>query len=205
MALQALLGEKCSLRSWHAREVVERAADCTAIQFSLPGATVMIDVSDPVALRAEAERRLRLRDRGVMSFGEATPPAPDPVELARVERQASIDEKTEQLEVVKRFRVCGFFVYNLSQARASKQTPGLADLYCVHRELPLALWWESKRQVGGKYSDAQREFKAHNDRCGVLCLGGDRYDVERFLVERRLARIDAAGVIEPIPTDNLPV
>jgi hypothetical protein len=141
----------------------------------------------------------------VRAFGDPTPPAPDPAELARIERDAGVLEKTEQLEVVKRLRVCGFIVYNLSQARASKQTPGLADLYCVHRELALALWWESKRQVGGKYSDAQREFKAHNDRCGVLCLGGDRYDVERFLVERKLARIDAHGVIEPIPTDKLPI
>lgn len=165
----------------------------------------MIDVSDPIALRAEAERRLQLRARGVSSFGEPAPPAPDPEELARIERQASIDEKSEQLEIVKRFRVCGFVVYNLSQSRASKQTPGLADLYAVHRDRPLALWWESKRQVGGKYSDAQREFKAHNDRCGVLCLGGDRYDVERFLVERKLAYIGAGGELEPIPTDNLPI
>lgn len=165
----------------------------------------MIDVSDPAALRTEAERRLQLRARGVSSFGDPTPPAPDPEQLARIERDERVLEKTEQGEIVKRLRVCGFIVYNLSQARASKQTPGLADLYCVHRELALALWWESKRQVGGEYSDAQREFKAHNDRCGVLCLGGDRYDVERFLVERKLAYIGAGGELEPIPTDRLPI
>jgi hypothetical protein len=165
----------------------------------------MIDLNDPAAVRAEAARRQSFRDRGIMSFDDPAPPAPDPEQLARIERQASVDEKTEQLEITKRLRVCGFVVYNLSQARASKQTPGLADLYCVHRDAPIALWWESKRQVGGKYSDAQREFKAHNDRCGVLCLGGDRYDVERFLVERNLARIGSNGVIEPIPQDKLPI
>lgn len=157
----------------------------------------MIDVSDLVALAAEAKRRQGLRARGVSTFGDPTPdPAP---ELSA--RDANVLEKTEQLEVRKRFVVCGFTVYSLSQARASKQTPGIADQLFVHRVLPIALWWETKRQVGGVYSTAQLEFKADMERCGITCRGGDRYDAERYLVETGWARIGVGGAFEPIPSE----
>lgn len=40
------------------------------------------------------------------------------------ERNATILEKTEQLEIGKRLIVCRFRVYVLSQPRATKQSPG---------------------------------------------------------------------------------
>lgn len=123
-------------------------------------------------------------------------PAPDPAALAQAARDAAVLEKTEQVEVRKRFVACGFDVYNLSQARAAKQTPGLPDLWFMHRALPIAVWWETKRQVGGVHSEAQRTFAADCDRCKVNYGTGDRYDAERWLVERGIAGV-LAGAFEP--------
>lgn len=143
---------------------------------------------------------IRLRDAGVgldAAEHEATRrygPRPVPT------RDERIREKDEQHEVTKRFRVCGFTVRNLSQARASKQAPGLPDLFITHDTKPRALWWETKRQVGGKYSDAQRAFKADCQRCGVICEGGDRYAAESWLVLHGHATIGSDGKITRVGT-----
>ena len=128
------------------------------------------------------------------------PPAPDP---ALSPRDATILEKTEQGEVRKRFVPCGFKVYSLSQARAAKQTPGLGDLWIVHTVLPIALWWETKRQVGGEYSTDQRDFAAECARCGVGYGTGDRFDAEVYLIGIGRAAV-VHGVFEPIPWDGHP-
>lgn len=103
-------------------------------------------------------------------------PAPTP------EADPRVLEKKEQHEIIKRLRVCRFKVYSLSQARASKQTPGLPDLWCAHETLPIAFWWESKRQVGGELSTAQVEFRAECERAGIPYGTGDRYAVEERLI-----------------------
>lgn len=159
----------------------------------------MIDLTDPAALRAEAERRAKLREQGASSFGDPTPPAPTltPEQLAQQQRDANAREKEEQWEVTKRFRVCGFKVRSTSQARASKIAPGIPDLIIHHRDAPIFLFWESKRQVGGKYSDAQLEFREDCERAAITCIGGDRYDAERYLVSIGRAWITAGGVFEP--------
>jgi hypothetical protein len=130
----------------------------------------------------------------------ADAPDPAPVESAR---DAAVDEKAEQRAVWGRFTVCGFHGYWLSQARASKQTPGLPDLWFVHRIKPVALWWETKRQVGGEHSDAQIEFAAECSRAGVGYGTGDRYHAEQWLVAHGFAQL-VNGVLEPIPHDGLP-
>lgn len=123
-------------------------------------------------------------------LGMTAPVAPEPA------RDDRVLEKEEQREVVKRFRVCGFNVYSTSQARAAKVTPGIPDLWLVHCEQPIALWWETKRQVGGQHSDAQLDFAAECVRCGVPYGSGDRYDAECWLIEHELAEY-AGGVFEP--------
>jgi hypothetical protein len=175
----------------------------------------VIDVSDTAALRAEAERRQRLRAQGATTFETS-----DSVHSAgfvhdrlnknghceqkpAIIRDASIDEKTEQLEVRKRFVVCGFRVYNLSQPRASKQSAGLPDLWLMHERLPIALWWESKRQVGGKFSSEQLDFARLAKQAGIGYGSGDRYDAERYLVSIGRAEL-VNGVLEPIPYDGHP-
>lgn len=139
--------------------------------------------------RAKAEQVARLNG--------AAPPAPDPGAAAESQRKADALEKDEQREVWKRFTVCGFRGYWLSQARETKQTPGLADLWFAHRALPIALWWETKRQVGGRHSEAQKDFAEECIRCGIPYGTGDRFDAERWLIERGLAR-HLAGAFEPV-------
>jgi len=123
------------------------------------------------------------------------PPAPDPAQVRRAERDARVLENKEQLEVRKRFHVCGFESWNLSQARRSKQTPGLADLWLMHVERGVALWWETKRQVGGKHSPAQLRFAAGVRACKVGYGTGDRHDAEDWLIAHGFAH-RVGGVFE---------
>jgi hypothetical protein len=121
-------------------------------------------------------------------------------ETARAEearRDASIDEKAEQRAVVSRLRAFGFVVYSLSQARAAKQTPGIPDLWIVHRRLAWAGWFETKRQVGGKHSTAQLEFRSECDATGVNYRTGDRHVAELLLIELGLAERGPDGNLEP--------
>ena len=123
---------------------------------------------------------------------------------ALVARDARVLEKEEQAEIVRRFRAFGFKVYNLSQPRATKQTPGLPDNYCVHTRLPIAFFWECKRQVGGQLSPAQIDFR---DECRRCCVGygtGDRYAAEEHLILLGLAVRLPDGTLHPAPGDPIP-
>ena len=53
-------------------------------------------------------------------------------------------EKRAQGHVVKNLRMLGFFVSSFSQARASKQTPGIPDLFVCHARYGVSLWIEMK-------------------------------------------------------------
>lgn len=139
----------------------------------------------------------RARAEQVAIANGARPPAPDPAAARQAARDAAVREKDEQREVWKRFVACGFAGYWLSQARETKQTPGLADLWFMHRDRALALWWETKRQRGGRHSDAQREFAELCARTATRYGTGDRYDAERWLVEHGLAVV-IGGVLEPV-------
>ena len=140
--------------------------------------------------KAEASARAKL---GTSSEAPATPT-----------RDERVLEKAEQAEVVKRFRAFGFKVYNLSQARATKQTPGLADLWCAHTRHPIAFWWETKRQVGGEHSPAQIDFRAECYRCCVGYGTGDRYAADEHLILLGLAIRLADGTLHPAPGDPIP-
>jgi hypothetical protein len=126
--------------------------------------------------RADAEAQVRKQ------LPHLTPPAP--VEVTRDER---VLEKAEQVEIRKLFIAHGFTIYNLSQARASKQTPGLPDLYAFHTREPFSTWWETKRQVGGALSPAQREFQEHCQRTRTTYGCGDRWAAAEFLVQHHFA------------------
>lgn len=131
--------------------------------------------------------RERAEFRATQEFG----PVPD-------SRDPAIDEKREQAEVVKRFRAFGFHVYTLSQPRATKQTPGLPDLWCAHNTQPIAFWWETKRQVGGELSSVQVEFQAECHRCGVGHGVGDRYAADDHLILLGLAERLPDGSLYPV-------
>jgi hypothetical protein len=142
-----------------------------------------------------------LRAQGVpLALAESTArrecglPAPD----LCTQRDANVLEKAEQAEVTKTFRAFGFDVYSLSQPRATKQSPGLPDLWCVHRERPIAFWWETKRQVGGRLSPAQMLFQESCQRCDVGYGTGDRHAAADHLIALGLAFMTAIATLEPI-------
>ena len=107
-------------------------------------------------------------------------------------------EKSEQAEVVKMYSSYGCHVYNLSQARATKQTPGLPDLY-VFRP-PHAWWHESKRPVSGNPSPAQKLFSEECLASFVNHTMGGLAAARATLVRIGAARwvSDPRGDIEPI-------
>jgi hypothetical protein len=114
-------------------------------------------------------------------------------------------EKAEQLEVQKVFRAFGGRVYSLSQARASKQTPGLGDLFVVFPEL-VSFWFETKRQKGGRVSEAQQEF---HDLCNRTITGsrhyiGGRREAEDLVIALEIAYRDTNGALEPVRCDDGP-
>lgn len=96
-------------------------------------------------------------------------------------------EKDEQAFCYDLLRAYGFKVRNLSQARATKQAPGLGDAWLVHLRLGVALWWETKRQVGGELSPDQVEMEADCRACGITYRYGSRYDLARYLLQLGLA------------------
>lgn len=117
----------------------------------------------------------------------ATGVPPDPAAARRELVRANISEKQEQAFVIKLFRGFGCTVYSLSQARASKQTPGLPDLWVVHRAAKLAFWFETKRSSGGKVSPAQLEFAHDCYATGIAHYIGDRRVAVDILVDAGLA------------------
>lgn len=68
-------------------------------------------------------------------------------------------ESQEQAAITRLLDAAGFCVYDLSQGRATRQTPGLPDLYAVHPEVGWVWWVEVKRQKGARVSVAQRLFQ----------------------------------------------
>lgn len=144
----------------------------------------MIDLADAAAVRAEAERRRALQARGLPLDADLAPvAAADPLDEHGREKL----ETRVQSDVVKLFRVLGCDVYSLSQARASKQTPGLPDLWVVCRRAGLAWWWETKRTSSGRHSVEQLEFA---ERCVITETPygtGDRRAAEDYMIGLGLA------------------
>lgn len=109
-------------------------------------------------------------------------------------RRADVLEKEEQLVVTKMARAIGFRVDNLSQARRTKQAPGLPDLWLRHRARKFAGWWETKRQIGGKRSSEQEDFAIDCIVASIPYGYGDRYEFARWLTANGFSA-------PPIPQD----
>lgn len=125
--------------------------------------------------RSTAEAEVRAQ------YSELAPPPADVV------KDESILEKKEQQAIIDQFRAYGFKVRNISQPRATKQAPGIGDLIVMHIARGIALWWEVKRQVGGRLSPDQVEFEDDCRACGWTYRSGDRYDAARYLVNLGMA------------------
>lgn len=101
---------------------------------------------------AESRRRDARRAQGL-------PLTETPTELA--ERIAEDDDRLEkeiQREAFKELRAHGFTVYWFSQKRRTGQTKGPGDLYAVHEERGLVVWYECKTPTG-EQSPAQKDFE----------------------------------------------
>lgn len=135
----------------------------------------------------------RTRAEAIARENLKLPAAPGPEDV----RRENALEKTEQYEIMKLFRAFAFQVYNLSQARASKIAPGVPDLWCVHRDQPIAFFFECKRSAGGKFSEAQIRFREQAVRCGIGYASGDRRAARHHLITLGLARV-VGNDLEPI-------
>lgn len=153
----------------------------------------------PVLPREVAERKLREQGWPAHAIAFALLQEygpPDPVEAIR---DAASDrlEKAEEHAVDKLYRAMGCTVYRLSQARASKQTPGLPDRWVVHTGTNRAWWHEVKRPVGGKQSPAQKAFQRQCALCGVSYVLGGVQAAELWLVKHGIARVEQDGTLVP--------
>jgi hypothetical protein len=106
------------------------------------------------------------------------------------ERDPKVLEKEEQTEIARMARAFGFKVDSTSQYRPAKVSGGFPDLWLVHTRLPIALWWEVKRQVGGRFSAEQLDFAANCARCGVGYGSGDRHAFAEKLIALGIAYRD---------------
>lgn len=120
---------------------------------------------------------------------------------AKIERDARILEREEQAYIAKFAKGFGFTVRSTSQYRPSKVAEGLPDLILVHRARGIGLFWETKRQVGGKQSPEQAEFEADCRLVGWTYRMGDRFDFARYLLNLGLAEPGAGpcGVVRVDP------
>ena len=144
----------------------------------------------------ESRRREDRRANGL-------PLSETPEELAeRIVEDDARREKEIQAEIVKLYKALGCKVYNLSQPRASKQSPGLGDLWVVHlasgwNRKGKTAWWHETKTPKGKQSEDQREFQRECKACHVgYVLGGVLAAEEQLLAFGIAERIN--GVLEPI-------
>jgi hypothetical protein len=143
--------------------------------------------------REAAERRWQALNAQPGASGARAPLAePTPEDDAALEADV-------QREVIRLFRAMGGDVYELSQKRAAKQTPGLPDLWCFMPRRRLGFWWETKRPRGGRLSPAQVHFAEQCAATGTPYGTGALRDAEDFLILRRIAYRTPTGVMEPMP------
>lgn len=92
-------------------------------------------------------------------------------------------EKRVQLEIKRALETLGFHVSDLSQPRASMQTPGLPDLYAIQPDWPMTVWIEVKRP-GGQPTEHQKAWHRTARSAGNLVLVADSVEaVVDYLTE----------------------
>lgn len=122
----------------------------------------------------------------------------------RLKRDQMSDDEIGKLEDeiqqagYKLLRALGFEVVHLSQKRASKQTPGVADSKFYHRVRRLSFWWEAKMERGVQ-SPAQREFQTMAEACGEHYVVGGLGILRTWLAGRRVCVFGADNTPIPLP------
>lgn len=128
----------------------------------------MMDFSRATAseVMAESKRRADRRAKGLPIHE-----TPEEVDQRVLEEDSRL-ERQIQADVVRLYRAHGCIVYSLSQTRASKQTPGIGDIYVLNPVKKRA-WWHETKTPSGRQSPDQREFALLCHSCTVgYVLGG---------------------------------
>lgn len=94
--------------------------------------------------------------------------------------------------IVRLCRLAGCDVTRLSQARASRQTPGVPDLYVRHVGVGVRLWIEVKRP-GGRLSPAQQAWLDTERRAGGDWAVVDSLDAAAAALAARGIPLEADG------------
>jgi hypothetical protein len=142
---------------------------------------------------AESKRRDDRRARGLPLTEVETPEQLE----ERLQEDDDRLEKEIQRDVVRLYLAFHCLVYNLSQARASKQSPGLADLYVLH--LPSKnVWWHETKTPSGKQRPAQKEFQTVHKYTSVGYVVGGVLTAEEQLVKLAIAVRGPNGQLEGI-------
>jgi hypothetical protein len=172
-----------------------------------------LDLTDPAAMRAEAERRQRLREQGAATFhpsiaptfgitDEATitltkhvwPRPTDPDEAGRLEKE--IEHAGDQL-----MRALGFEIVRFSHPGKTKQTPGIPDRRYYHRARHLAVWWEVKAEWGTQRPD-QRVFQEMCEAVSETYLLGGLAVLRTWLAGRRVCAFGVDNTPLPLPIEE---
>lgn len=98
---------------------------------------------------------------------------------------------------VSLLRLSGCDVYRLSQTRASKQSPGIPDIWAFAPGGQYA-WIEVKRP-GGRLRPEQRKFREQCEARKIEHVVGGIPEVERLLVRWGLARVEPSGQLVLTP------
>jgi hypothetical protein len=121
-------------------------------------------------------------------------------------------EKVHEREGDRIMLALGFTSVHFSQARASKQSPGIADRRYYRRPRAphlggpwtatnmrneaIVLWWEVKSATGKQSAD-ERVFQEMVEACGETYVLGTHEALIEWLVAQRLASV-IDGILEPI-------
>ena len=79
-----------------------------------------------------------------------------------------------------------FKIVRFSQARATKQTPGIPDRRYYMPKRRMAVWWEAKTAIG-RQSTFQAAFQAICEACGEEYVVGTDEALVDWLVAKRFA------------------
>jgi hypothetical protein len=136
--------------------------------------------------KAEAERR-----RGGTPAPAPVEPQPDGVRAVTTYRHPDPRhrEDDEQRECVRILRALGFIVYETSQKRRVKVTPGQPDVRAFHVGRALALDWETKYGENARISPEQADFLDIARRAGHPAGVGDRVALRAFLTTLGFAEV----------------
>lgn len=107
-------------------------------------------------------------------------------------------EKAVEAKIDDLCRTAGCVAIRFSQARASRQSPGIPDRRYYHPAPPRLAFWVEAKAPNGRQSPAQRTFQALCDLCGdIYVLGGYR-EVLEFLIRAELWRLPEGVTIDDV-------